>query len=136
MSFRFNLEQIEEAVEYLDERLLGHVICFDGPMGAGKTTLISSLCKKWQVTDTISSPSFSIINHYISARKGGVYHFDFYRLKNIEEAMDIGTEEYLESNNFCLIEWGERISQLLPPHTKVTISINEDQTRTINVDHV
>ena len=136
MSFRFNLEEIEEAVEYLDELLLSNVICFNGPMGAGKTTLISSLCKKWQVTDTISSPSFSIVNHYISASKGGVYHFDFYRLKNIEEAMDIGTEEYLESENFCLIEWGERISPLLPPHTKVSISINEDQTRTINVDQI
>ena len=133
MSFRFNLKQIDQAVDYLDEQLHTPVICFDGPMGAGKTTLISKLCKKWQVTDPISSPTFSIVNHYISATKGGIYHFDFYRLKNIDEAMDIGTEEYLESENLCLIEWGERISPLLPRHTKVTISINEDQSRTLNI---
>jgi tRNA threonylcarbamoyladenosine biosynthesis protein TsaE len=133
MSFRFNLKQIDQAVDYLDEQLQTPVICFDGPMGAGKTTLISRLCKKWQVTDPISSPTFSIVNHYISATKGGIYHFDFYRLKSIDEAMDIGTEEYLESENLCLIEWGERISPLLPPHTKVTISINEDQSRTLNI---
>ena len=109
MSFRFSLEQIDQAVNYLDENLNTPVICFDGPMGAGKTTLISELCKKWQVTDPISSPTFSIVNHYISPCKGRIYHFDFYRLKDIDEAMDIGTEEYLESDNFCLIEWGEKL---------------------------
>ena len=74
-----------------------------------------------------------IFVHSAGATKGGVYHFDFYRLKSIDEAMDIGTEEYLESENLCLIEWGERISPLLPRHTKVTISINEDQSRTLNI---
>ena len=133
MSFQFSLEQIDQAVNYLDENLNTTVICFNGPMGAGKTTLISELCKKWQVTDPISSPTFSIVNHYISLSKGGIYHFDYYRLKNIAEAMDIGTEEYLESDRICLIEWGERIAPLLPPHTQVTLSINEDQSRTINV---
>ena len=78
MSFRFNLEQIDQAVNYLDENLNTSVICFDGPMGAGKTTLISELCEKWEVTDPISSPTFSIVNHYISLSKGRIYHFDFY----------------------------------------------------------
>ena len=133
MSFRFSLEQINQAVNYLDENLNTPIICFDGPMGAGKTTLISELCKKWKVTEPISSPSFSIINHYISLSKGRIYHFDFYRIKDIDEALDIGTEEYLESDNFCLIEWGERIAPLLPSHTEVTLSINEDQSRTINI---
>ena len=133
MSFRFSLEQIDQAVKYLDENLNTPVICFYGPIGAGKTTLISELCKKWKVTDPISSPTFSIVNHYISLDKGRIYHFDFYRLKDINEAMDIGTEEYLESGNLCLIEWGERIAPLLPPHTQVTLSINEDQSRTINI---
>lgn len=136
MSFQFNLEQIDQAVDYLEERLSSNVICFDGPMGAGKTTLISELCKKWQINEPTSSPTFSIVNHYISATKGIIYHFDFYRLKDIDEAMDIGTEEYLESDNFCLIEWGERILPLLPTHTKVTFSINEDQSRTINIENV
>tara|TARA_B100001059_G_scaffold13410_1_gene10774 strand:+ start:17611 stop:18021 length:411 start_codon:yes stop_codon:yes gene_type:complete len=133
MFFKFNLEQIDQAVDYLNEHLQTPIVCFDGPMGAGKTTLISILCKKWQVTDPISSPTFSIVNQYISAAKGGIYHFDFYRLKSIDEAMDIGIEEYLESGNLCLIEWGERISPLLPYHTKVTISINEDQSRSLNI---
>jgi tRNA threonylcarbamoyladenosine biosynthesis protein TsaE len=91
------------------------------------------LCRKWDVHNSISSPTFSIVNHYISPSKGSIYHFDFYRLKNIEEAMDIGIDEYLESDNYCLIEWGERIRSMLPPHNKVNLSINEDQSRTINI---
>ena len=133
MSFTFNLKQIDQAVDYLDKHLQTSIICFNGPLGAGKTTLISRLCQKWQVTDPISSPTFSIVNHYRSKIKGVIYHFDFYRLNNIEEAMDIGTEEYLESKNLCLIEWGEKISVLLPIHNKVSICINDDQSRTINI---
>jgi len=133
MSFRFNLEQIDKAVNYLDEHLQSSIICFEGSMGSGKTTLISKLCKKWQVTESISSPTFSIINHYISPNMGKIFHFDFYRLNNIEEALDIGTEEYLDSGNLCLIEWGERISTILPYHTKISIKVNKDQSRTISI---
>ena len=133
MLFRFNLNQIDKAVDFLEEHLKTTIICFDGPMGAGKTTLISELCRKWDVHNSISSPTFSIVNHYISPSKGSIYHFDFYRLKNIEEAMDIGIDEYLESDNYCLIEWGERIRSMLPTHNKVNLSINEDQSRTINI---
>ncbi len=133
MIYRFNLEQIEQAVDFLEEHLKTRIISFNGPMGAEKTTLISELCRKWGMVDPISSPTFSIVNHYISHNKGDIYHFDFFRLKNIDEAMDIGTEEYLESNSFCLIEWGERIHPILPPHTNVKLSINEDQSRTLNI---
>jgi tRNA threonylcarbamoyladenosine biosynthesis protein TsaE len=134
MSFRFHLEQIDLAVDYLDEHLSAPVICFDGLMGAGKTTLISKLCQKWQVTDAMSSPTFSIVNHYESKIKGRIYHFDFYRLKNINEALDIGIEEYLDSKNYCLIEWGERISPLLPSQlSTVKIEVEEDQSRIINI---
>ena len=133
MSFRFNLEQIDQAVNYLDDHLESPVICFEGAMGSGKTTLISKLCEKWQVADPISSPTFSIVNHYISPRKGKIFHFDFYRLKNIEEALDIGTEEYLDSGNLCLIEWGERIITLLPHHAKISIQVNNDESRTLNI---
>ncbi len=134
MSFRFHLEQIDAAVDYLDEHLSASVICFDGPMGAGKTTLISELCKKWKVTDTVSSPTFSIVNHYESEIKGRLYHFDFYRLNDINEALDIGVEEYLDSENYCLIEWGERISPLLPhKRSIVKIEVDEDQSRTISI---
>ena len=136
MLFRFNLEQIDQAVDFLEEHLKTRIVCFDGPMGAGKTTLISELCRKWGVVDSISSPTFSIVNQYISPNKGGIYHFDFYRLKNIDEALDIGTDEHLDSSNFCLIEWGELIHPILPLHTNVCLSINNDQSRTINVSSI
>ena len=114
MLFRFNLNQIDQAVDFLEEHLKTAVICFDGPMGAGKTTLISELCRKWGVTDPISSPTFSIVNHYISPTKGSIYHFDFYRLEQAEEALDIGIDEYFDSGRWCLAEWPENIEEYLP----------------------
>ncbi len=134
MSFRYHLNQINQAVDYLDEHLQSPVICFDGPIGAGKTTLISRLCQKWQVMDSISSPTFSIVNHYNSLNKGLIYHFDFYRLESLEEVLDIGIEEYLDSGNICLIEWSERVLALLPENcSRVNIEINNDQSRSINI---
>ncbi len=134
MSFQYHLDQIDQAIDFLEERIESNIICFDGPMGGGKTTLISRLCHKWEVVDTVSSPTFSIVNHYNSSTKGIIYHFDFYRLENINEALDIGTEEYLDSENYCLIEWGNRIESLLPPrYTLVKIEINGDQKRLINI---
>lgn len=134
MSFKFHLDQIDQAAQYLIDRLNSPIICFEGDMGAGKTTLISRLCKLWKVDDSISSPTFSIVNQYHSKTKGKIYHFDFYRLNNTEEALDIGVEEYLDSQNHCLIEWSERIKNILPPdHDKVEIKVNEDQSRTINI---
>ncbi len=134
MSFRYHLNQINQAVDYLDEHLQSPVICFDGPIGAGKTTLISGLCQKWQVMDSISSPTFSIVNHYNSLSKGLIYHFDFYRLESLEEVLDIGIEEYLDSGNICLIEWSEKILTLLPENcVRVNIETNNDQSRSINI---
>tara|TARA_X000000950_G_scaffold286918_1_gene397304 strand:- start:962 stop:1375 length:414 start_codon:yes stop_codon:yes gene_type:complete len=134
MSFHYHLDQINQAVDYLDEFLQSTVICFDGPIGAGKTTLISRLCQRWKVTDSISSPTFSIVNHYNSTTKGLIYHFDFYRLESVEEALDIGTEEYLESGNICMIEWSERILALLPKNfSRVNIEINSDQSRSLKI---
>jgi tRNA threonylcarbamoyladenosine biosynthesis protein TsaE len=134
MSFQYHLDQIDQAVDFLEERIESNIICFDGPMGGGKTTLISRLCQKWEVVDTVSSPTFSIINHYNSLKKGIIYHFDFYRLESINEALDIGTEEYLDAGKYCLIEWGNRIEPLLPPHyTLVKIQFDTDQKRSINI---
>ena len=82
-------------------------------MGAGKTTLISSLCKSLGVKETISSPTFSLVNTYHIGNEK-IYHFDFYRLKNENEAIDFGLEEYLESGNICFMEWAEKISSHLP----------------------
>ena len=134
MSYRYHLHQINRVVDYLDGNLQSPVICFEGSMGAGKTTLISRLCQKWQVSDSVNSPTFSIINNYNSASKGLIYHFDFFRLESLEEALDIGIEEYLDSGNICLIEWSERIFKLLPEnYTRVNIEINNDQSRSINI---
>ena len=87
---------------------------FKGEMGAGKTTLIKSLAKSLQVADSVSSPTFGIVNEYQTKAKGLLYHFDFYRLDDPMEALDIGIEEYFYSGNYCWLEWAEKIAPFLP----------------------
>jgi tRNA threonylcarbamoyladenosine biosynthesis protein TsaE len=101
---------------------------FEGEMGAGKTTFIKALCEELGVKETVSSPTFSIVNEYEAVGRI-IYHFDFYRIKNLQEAYDIGYEEYFYSGNTCLIEWPERIAELLPEHyIKVQIeALSPDQ---------
>lgn len=107
---------------------------FIGQMGAGKTTLIKAICKAMQVLDEVNSPTFSIVNEYLTAEDETVYHFDFYRLEEEEEALNIGVEEYFYSGNICMIEWPERIEGLLPDtFLRIDISENEDQSRTIKL---
>lgn len=103
---------------------------FEGEMGAGKTTLIKQICAKLGVLGTVQSPTFSIVNEYITDADETVYHFDFYRLKSPIEALDFGVEEYFDSGNICLIEWAEKIGNLLPmPYVKVSITAFEDEKR-------
>ena len=102
-----------------DER----IFAFYGKMGAGKTTFIKSICAFMGTTDPITSPTFSLVNEY-NTLKGIVYHFDFYRLKDQEEAFDIGLEEYLYSRNYCFMEWPEKIDSLLP-ESFVSVEISE-----------
>jgi tRNA threonylcarbamoyladenosine biosynthesis protein TsaE len=109
---------------------------FDGEMGAGKTTLITHLMKFMQVKDHVSSPTFSIVNEYLSTQEGTIYHFDFYRIEDENEAFDIGTEEYLYSGNWCFLEWGERIENLLPEQLgKLQLTTTEDNNRIITIQH-
>jgi len=97
------------------------IFVFEGEMGAGKTTFIKALCEKLGVTDLVNSPTFSIVNEYHAA-DSIIYHFDFYRIKNLQEAFDIGYEEYFYSGNLCLIEWPELVQELLPAsYVKVEI---------------
>ena len=105
------------------------VIVFEGSMGAGKTTFIKEICHALGVADVVSSPTFSIVNEYLGRDNQALYHFDFYRIKNLQEAYDIGYEEYFYSDAICLIEWPEKIAELLPDeYVKVTITaLNEAQ---------
>ncbi len=136
MVFKYHLDEIKSAADYLDKNIQSSVICFNGPMGAGKTTLISALCSKWNVKDQVSSPTFSIVNEYKTYAKDLLFHFDFYRLNSVEEALDIGVEEYLDSGNICLIEWGERIKSLLPDNIyTIEIALNKDNFRTLKILH-
>lgn len=112
----------------------GHcpVWLFHGEMGAGKTTFVKSVCARLGVSDAMSSPTFSIVNEYLTVDSKKVYHFDFYRIKNEAEAYDIGIEEYFYSGNLCLIEWPERISSLIPAeHADVSIIVENQNKRTI-----
>lgn len=105
---------------------------FEGEMGAGKTTFIKTFCEALGVEDLVSSPTFSIVNEY-QGNLGLVYHFDFYRLKNIQEAYDIGYEEYFYSDNYCLVEWPQKVSDLLPlNYIKVQIDIIGQTERTFS----
>ena len=109
---------------------------FEGEMAAGKTTFIKAFCGVLGVEDVVSSPTFSIVNEYESLN-GKVYHFDFYRLKNLQEAFDIGYEDYFYGGDYCLIEWPQKIEELLPEHyIKVEISITGDTQRTFNFSKI
>lgn len=103
-----------------------NVFAFYGEMGAGKTTLIKAFCKSLNVIDEVNSPTFSIVNEYFTDKEESIFHFDFYRIKKVEEVYDIGYEEYIYSNNYCFLEWPELIAELLPPNF-VYISINESE---------
>ena len=107
------------ALDILRQTEPHRVYAFDGEMGAGKTTFIKKLCEEMGTMDVVNSPTFAIVNVYDVEQpyKGEVYHFDCYRLKDIQEAMDFGAEEYLYSGNYCFIEWPEKIEALLPEDT-------------------
>jgi tRNA threonylcarbamoyladenosine biosynthesis protein TsaE len=108
------------------------VIAFYGEMGAGKTTFIKAICEEMGVTDTISSPTFSIVNEYRGRNGKKIYHFDFYRIKNQDEAYDMGYEEYFYSGALCLIEWPEKIKDLLPLETRKVTITKEEESRVIS----
>lgn len=103
------------------------IICFYGEIGVGKTTLIKVICKELGIEDNVSSPTFSIVNEYISSLGDSVYHFDFYRIKDEEEALDMGCEEYFFKNSLCFVEWPEKVSSLIPEEAmKIKITKNKE----------
>ncbi|MBE8713807.1 tRNA (adenosine(37)-N6)-threonylcarbamoyltransferase complex ATPase subunit type 1 TsaE [Sphingobacterium hungaricum] len=109
-----NIHELPEVAQQLIQEFpSSKVFLFNGNMGAGKTTFIKALCEVLEVDSTTSSPTFSIVNEYHSPT-GAIYHFDFYRIKNEQEAFDMGYEEYFYSGNYCFIEWPEKIENLIP----------------------
>lgn len=133
----FSLHEINDIAQQLIAAINNyHLIAFYGEMGMGKTTLIKAVCQQMQVEDNIQSPTFSIVNEYHSVNGEIIYHFDFYRMKNEEEALDFGVEEYFYSGNYCFMEWAEKIPNHLPENTvKVEISRQEDEKRLITIHY-
>lgn len=122
----------EVARQFVDQMGDRKIFAFYGKMGAGKTTFIKAMCEELGVTDVINSPTFAIVNEYMDGKGESIYHFDFYRIKRVEEVYDIGFDEYIYSGNLCLMEWPELIEQLLPEETvRVDIMENPDGTRVI-----
>lgn len=125
-----------EFVELMDDST---VFAFYGDMGAGKTTFINALCRELGVSEDIAtSPSFSLVNEYRSDTTAElIYHFDLYRLDNLDEALDMGIEDYFDSGALCLLEWPERVEELLPDDTvRVKLFVNDDDSRTIQLSRL
>ena len=139
-----DLEHIREAAKQFISQIGDHrVFAFYGSMGAGKTTFIKAICEELGVTDVVTSPTFAIVNEYtcdtsltshpspLTSHK--IFHFDFYRIKKLEEVYDMGYEDYFYSDSLCFIEWPELIDEVLPDDAvKVTIKENADGTRTVS----
>lgn len=125
-----SLDKIDQvATEFMATYNEPAVFCFYGSMGAGKTTFIQALCHQLHVVDVVNSPSFSIVNEYDTDKGNKVYHFDFYRLKEEDEAFDLGYEDYFYSDNYCFVEWPEKIASLLPAKRyDVNISVLDDNS--------
>lgn len=128
-----SLERIHEAArEFIEKKGAATVFAFYGKMGAGKTTFIKAVCEELGVEDVITSPTFAIVNEYTDGEGSSVYHFDFYRIKKLEEVYDMGYEDYFDSGSLCFLEWPELIEELLPEDaTKVAITEQEDGSRLV-----
>ena len=122
----------EAARQFIENIGQSHVFAFYGKMGAGKTTFIKAMCEELGVTDVINSPTFAIVNEYMDGKGESIYHFDFYRIKKLEEVYDMGYEDYFYSGALCFIEWPELIEEILPDDAvRVSITEQEDGTRKV-----
>lgn len=130
----YTLQQLPEIAKEVINYSKHKVLLFYGEMGVGKTTLIKEIVKQLGVLDNVSSPTFSLVNEYCTTKNKKIFHFDFYRIENEEEALDMGIEEYFYSNNWCLVEWPNKVENLLPlKSVNITITQNSNQLRTIEV---
>ncbi|MBT2558336.1 tRNA (adenosine(37)-N6)-threonylcarbamoyltransferase complex ATPase subunit type 1 TsaE [Hymenobacter sp. ISL-91] len=131
-----SLADLPAAAAQVRAALGGHtILCFEGEMGAGKTTFIKALCRELGVVDEVSSPTFALVNEYRTAANAPVYHFDFYRLDEPAEAEQIGASEYFDSSYLCLIEWPGRVQPLLPDHRlTLTLTVTGPSSRELVID--
>ncbi|WP_219011364.1 tRNA (adenosine(37)-N6)-threonylcarbamoyltransferase complex ATPase subunit type 1 TsaE [Aquimarina litoralis] len=133
MKITYTLEELSETAQKIIENATHKTLLFDAEMGVGKTTLIKEICRQLGVTDNISSPTYSLVNEY-QGTEDTIYHFDFYRIKEEEEAYDIGFEEYLDTKSWIFIEWPEKIGNLLPiDSVKIKIGLQNDGKRVLSV---
>ena len=128
-----NLQEINDAArKFIQEMGNNKVFAFYGSMGAGKTTFIKAICEEMGVTETVSSPTFAIINEYRDKKSRPIFHFDFYRINKLEEAFDFGYEDYFYSGNLCFIEWPELVESILPDNAvKIAIRVTDEGDRIV-----
>ncbi|WP_350288612.1 tRNA (adenosine(37)-N6)-threonylcarbamoyltransferase complex ATPase subunit type 1 TsaE [uncultured Croceitalea sp.] len=133
MKLQFTIAELHKVSKELLSSFSQNIICFHGPMGVGKTTLIKAIIKELGAIDSGNSPTFGLVNEYHNAKGELVaYHFDFYRIENEEEALDMGIEEYFNTDAYVFIEWPEKISTLLPDnHQKLHLHLIDENTRVI-----
>ena len=133
MQAQYALSDIDNAAQMVLQKRTSQTIAFQGVMGVGKTTLIKAICKKLNVKERVSSPTFSLVNTY-QGSGGPIYHFDFYRLEHFSEALDFGVDEYFASGDLCLLEWAEKITPILPHRYDIfAITEQDDFTRIISL---
>lgn len=136
MKIQYHLTDLPQIADTILKNAQSNIILFNGSMGAGKTTLIKEMVKQLGIEDNTSSPTFTLVNQYQSLNNELIYHFDFYRIESETEAMDIGIEEYFDSNAWCFIEWPQKVKNLLPLKIdEIIIEIINEQERTIEIIH-
>lgn len=134
MQQNYSLEELSGIAQSVIKNAKYKILLLEGEMGVGKTTLIKELVTQLGSKDNVSSPTFSLVNEYHTTNEEKIFHFDFYRIDEEEEALDMGVEEYFYSGEWCLIEWPNKIKNLLPlKSVSVLITVNENQTRTIQL---